>query len=193
MRKRVADCLPCGLVQVVHVRWEKSARGGQGARDRNSVLAANVVLDADLVGIGSQLGVGVSKWSECNAFAAPISSHSQRIAIADGYAFGCVRVTSHRDGLQLHYEYGYANGGAPDRSFLNWPSASGESPGRSIVVRHNEWVRVCYNGRFSCFDSGNWWYEQTTINVAFFDGEPNGRVFLDREPSQELRALADLW
>ena len=193
MLKLVADRLPCGLVQVVHVGWEKSARGGRGAGERNSVLAAYEVMEDDLDGIGGHMGVGVSKWSERNAFATPFSSDSQRIAIADGYSFGCVRVSAHADGLRVHYEYGYANGGAPDRSFLNWPSASGESPGRSIVVRNNQWARVCYNGRFSCIDSGNWWYEQTTVNVAFFDGEPNGRVFLDREPFHELRALADLW
>jgi len=51
---------------------------------------------------------------------------------------------------------------------------------------------VRYNGRFSDVDTGEWWYEQVAANVAWFAGEPDGRVFLDREPARELRALAEL-
>ncbi|HEX4611478.1 MAG TPA: hypothetical protein VH092_25010 [Urbifossiella sp.] len=54
-------------------------------------------------------------------------------------------------------------------------------------------MRVRYNGRFSGPDTGGWWYEQVTANVAWFAGPPDGRVFLDREPTQELRSLAELW
>jgi hypothetical protein len=54
-------------------------------------------------------------------------------------------------------------------------------------------MRVCYNGRFSDADTGRWWYEQVTVNVAGFGGAPSGDVFLRSEPVRELRLLADLW
>jgi hypothetical protein len=42
-------------------------------------------------------------------------------------------------------------------------------------------------------DTGNWWYQQVTVNVAWVTGESNARVFLDRPPFEELRLLAELW
>ncbi len=193
MRRRAAVAEACGLVQVVRLHWDKSARGGQGARDRNAVPQAFAVPASDLAEVGGHLCVSVTHWGERNAFAEPFSARRERVAVADGFAFGCGLVSPHPDGLQVRYQCNRADGGAPGRWFFNWSTGSVESPGRSLVVRPGHWVRVCYNGRFSCIDSGNWWYEQSTINVAWFGGEPDGRVFLDREPAEELRVLADLW
>lgn len=193
MRRRAVAVEPCGVVQVVRLEWDKSARGGQGARDRNAVPEAFAVPASDLAGAGGHLRIGIASWSGRNAFAAPSSDRTRRMAVADGFTFGCVRVSPHPDGLEVRYQYDRAHGGAPDRWYINWSSESIPSPGRSFVVCPGRWVRVCYNGRFSCIDSGNWWYEQATVNVAWFEGDPDGRVFLDSEPAEELRVLADLW
>lgn len=42
-------------------------------------------------------------------------------------------------------------------------------------------------------DTGDWSYEQVTVNVAFFSGEPVGTVFLQQKPARELRMLSNLW
>ena len=193
MRKHTAVADSCGLVQIVHLHWDKSARGGQSARDRSAVPQAFPVPAADLAGAGGCLCIAESHWNERNAFADPSAERRRRVAIADGYTFGCVSVSAHAGGLQVRYQYDRGHGGAPDRWFFNESSGLGESPGRALVVGPSQWVRVCYNGRFSDSDTGNWWYEQTTVNVAWFEREPQVRVFLDREPSDELRVLADLW
>jgi hypothetical protein len=181
------------VVQIVWLRWDKSARGGQGARDRNAVPQAFAVPAAGLAGAGGRLCVSVAQWGERNAFAEPFSTRQQRVAVADGFRFRCVSVSAHPEGLGVRYQYNRGDGGAPDRWYFNWCTGYGESVGRSLVVRPGQWVRVCYNGRFSCIDSGTWWYEQTTVNVAWFGGEADGRVFLDHEPAEEVRLLADLW
>lgn len=186
----------CGLVQVVHLYWDKSARGGQGARDRNAVPQAFPVPEAGLGGAGRYLWIAESHWNGRNAFAAPFSDLHRRVDVANGYTHGCVSVSDHPDGLQVRYDYSKGKGGAPDRWFFSKTTGYGESPSRSLLVRPGEWVRVCYNGRFSELDYGDsstWRYEQTTVNVAWFSGEPDSRVFLDREPSYELNFLADLW
>jgi hypothetical protein len=54
-------------------------------------------------------------------------------------------------------------------------------------------MRISSNGRFSDSDTGSWWYEQTTVNVAAFRGEPSGQVFVRSEPVRDLRLLEDLW
>ncbi len=155
MRKRAAVAEACGLVQVVRLHWDKSARGGPGARDRNAVPQAFAVPAADLDSADGHLCVGLTHWGDRNAFAEPFSARRERVAVADGFKFGCVGVSPHPDGLEVRYQYNQADGGAPDRWYFNWSSGYGESPGRSLVVRPSQWVRVCYNGRFSCIDSGS--------------------------------------
>ena len=193
MANRIVVPTAFGLVQVIRVSWDKESRGGQGARNRNSVPQAFQVPKSELMDVGGQLCVDASHWEGRNGFEESFSTRRHRIAVADGFNFGCVSVSSHAEGLQVRYQYDRAHGGAPDRWFFNSASGYGESPGRTLLVRSGEWVRVCYNGRFSCMDSGNWWYEQITINVAWFTGDPFERIFLDREPTQNLRVIADLW
>ena len=138
------------------------------------------------------LCVDTSLWHDRNGFAEPDRSDPRQVPLADGFVVGCVRVTPAANGLQTDYRYEPAVGGAPDRrSFA--PAGHRESTARSLGVREGGWVRVCYNGRFSGMDAASWWYEQVTVNVAWFAGEPDGRVFIDREPAQEVRSLAELW
>lgn len=191
MRTRAVSPEPCGLVQVVCVHWNKSARGGQAARDRNAVPQAFAVSAALLA--GGRLCVDVSHWGDRNAFAVPLSSGSRQLALSAGFAFRCVRVMPRPEGLEVRCQYDQAAGGAPDRWHFNWSIRDGRLLGQSLVVSPDRWVRVCWNGRFPCQDTGDWHYEQTTVNVAWFVGEPDERVFLDRAPAQELRLLADLW
>jgi hypothetical protein len=179
-------------VQVVRLDWTKAARGGEGARARTAVPAASEVSAADLIGAGGVLCVDASHWGDRNAFAEPFRSDRRRVPLADGFVVGCVTVSVSAAGLQVGYRYEPATGGAPDRRAFA-PAGHRESTTRTLLARDGEWVRVCYNGRFSDFDFGDWYYQQVTVNVAWFAGEPDRRVFLDREPAQELRALAELW
>jgi hypothetical protein len=183
----------CGLVQVVRVRWTKAARGGDGARARNAVPAAFEVPALAPASTEGLLCVDTFHWDERNGFAEPLSTDRHQVPLVDGFSFGCVGVVADAEGLVVRYQYNRGNSGAPDQWFFNSESGYGESPGRTLLVRGREWARVCYNGRFSCLETGNWWYQQVTVNVAWFAGAADGRLFLDREPTQELRALAELW
>lgn len=192
MTRRAAVSGNCGLIQVVRLSWTKAARGGEGARARSAVPAAFEVPAADLIGAVGVLCVDASHWDERTDFAQPSRSERRRVPLADGFAVGCVTVAAQAEGLLVSYRYEPATGGAPDRRAYN-PAGHPEATTRSLLVHDGVWVRVCYNGRFSCRDSGGWWYEQVTANVAWFACEPAGQLFLDRAPTQELRELADLW
>jgi hypothetical protein len=193
MSRQAAISAPSGLIQVIHLRWTKSARGGSGARARGAVPQALEVPAAELAGIDEKLCVETTHWGDRNAFSEPLSVSRQQVPLAKGFDFGCVSILPNAEGLQVRYQYDRANGGAPDRWFFNNASGYGESTGRTLTVQDGEWVRVCHNGRFSSPENGEWWYQQVTVNVAWFGGAPNGRIFLDREPDEELRLLADLW
>lgn len=62
---------PPGLVQMIHLRWDKSARGGQGSRDRNAVPSAFEIPARELVGSNEQLCINVSHWDGQNVFVEP--------------------------------------------------------------------------------------------------------------------------
>jgi hypothetical protein len=192
MPRRVAVVTACGLVQVVRLHWRKSARGGQGTRHRNAVPQAFIIPDAHLADLDGALCIDESHWGESNHFTEAFQSRWLRVPVVEGYAYGCVRIYSHADGVQIRYQYDRANAGAPDRWFFNTATGYGESPTRQLTVQPGQWARICYNGRFSCFDTGNWWYEQVTVNVAWFVGEPDGRIFVDTKPDCELRMMAHL-
>jgi hypothetical protein len=190
MARKVSTAVPSGLVQIIHLRWDKLARGGQGACQRNSVPQSLAIPAANLKSSAGQLYIDESYWNEQNDFAEPYSVRRYDNALAEGFNFACVTVATHTEGLAVRFRYDPHNGGLPDRSFLN--HAPGDFyAGRVLLVRPSQWVRLHYNGRFS--NDYYWWFEQTTVNVAWFAHEPDGNVFLDREPSQELVSLADLW
>jgi len=192
MGRPAVSVAPCGLIQVIRLHWGKTARGGQGARNRSSVPLAFKVPADHLLNTSGQLHVEESHWGDNNAFAKPFHHRHQRVPLASGYSFGCVTVTVHPDGLLVRYQWDESRGGAPDRSFVNFVGNT-ESVSRDLLVMPGKWVRVCYNGRFSCVDSGNWWYEQVTVNVALFGVKPSGQVFVRSESARELKMIADLW
>lgn len=103
---------------------------------------------------------------------------------------GCVSVSSEPGGLRVRYEYN-ESGGAPAR----WCD---DEVGNRVGVTHclavgdGKWAQVRYNARFSCVDTGQWWYQQLTVNVAWFASEPDGRIFLERKPTKRLSLIAKL-
>ena len=176
-----------GLVQVVHLTWDKSARGGEGARKRAAVPWAFEVQDGHLRQARGHLQIEVLLWGKDNDFSAPFKSRHEKVPLADVYRFGCFTVSPNPEGLSVRYRWSWHYGGAPDRRFLD-VGGNGD-----LRVRAGEWMRISSNGRFSDHDTGVWWYEQTIFNVAAFAGEPSGRIFVESEPVRDLRLLEDLW
>jgi hypothetical protein len=172
-----------GLVQIIHLHWTKASRGGQGARQRSAVPLAFEVPDDGLLEVDGQLQVEEWHWGERNAFAEPLRHRQRRVAVADGFTFGCVTVAGYAQGLAVRYRWDATHGGAPDRSYLD----------RGLIVPPGQWVRICSNGRFSDADTGEWYYEQVTVNVACSADGLSGRIFVDAAPAHDLRLLADLW
>ena len=180
-----------GVIQVITVEWSKASRGGRESNARNAV-PHGTEFPAALVGT-DRLGVMECHWGERNDFVEPLRLKTDQIPLSQGYTFGSITVSARLDGLRVHYRYDQTTTGAPDRSYLNWPARQGDTPGRELVVTAGRWARVRYNGRFSCLDTGMWWYRQVVMNVAWAYGDLPGDLFFDPHPSQTLEFLADLW
>src|SRR5262249_32166352 len=134
MPRQAVIAAPCGLVQVIRLHWDKSARGGQGARDRNAVpLALDGPADHLLNACG-QLHVEEAHGRKCHAFAKRYHYRHQRVALEVGYNYGCVSVAAHPEGLLVRYQWDWERGGAPDRWFIN-VAGNAESASRDLVVQ----------------------------------------------------------
>lgn len=63
----------------------------------------------------------------------------------------------------------------------------------AFVLKEGQKGRIIYNGRFSDYDTGQWWYEQTAVNIANISFEKfRGDIFLSSEFDFSYRQLAHL-
>ena len=60
---------------------------------------------------------------------------------------------------------------------------------RDYLVGVDTWNRLRWAERFSDFDSGNWWYEHTVVNLALFAGAVDSDIFLNSEPANQFVSL----
>src|SRR5688572_21900124 len=88
----------CGLVQVVHLTWGKSARGGEAARLRNAVpLAFSFPLDQKAEG-GEHLHIQEWHWGEANGFVAPLRTRCHSRPVGKGFGVKGVSVAAQSAG-----------------------------------------------------------------------------------------------
>jgi hypothetical protein len=63
----------------------------------------------------------------------------------------------------------------------------------TTAIAENEWARARWNGRFTCIDTGTWWYESVTVNVGVHpDADIPRDLFTRSEPVDEYAQLAYL-
>lgn len=171
-------------VQTIHITWTKTSRGGKLAALRNRIPKQfPLVIPEEFPAVVWQK----ISFSERDQFATP----SQQVTpFASNERFGCHNaiVVSDGDSAVLTYRY---QQGAPAPRFFD-KTGTCVSPEHSIRIGPNQWASVEYNGRFSDVDTGNWWYEQMVVNVAFGDAiDP--QIFIACEPIECYSRLAHLW
>lgn len=179
-----------GLVQVTNVTWTKMSRGGDLARVRSAVP---VVYPSEPHPIEEgNLSIIIRNWREHNEFKTPGERQDSHILLTP-FQIGCAEISTSTNSLRLRFHYSQDSCGAPDRSYLNWSADESATTGKTITVHPGEWVQLRYNGRFTDVDSGMWWYEETTINLACVVNTPAKNVFFSQQPKHQLQFLAELW
>jgi len=126
-------------------------------------------------------------YSERNSFAEPFAADSASTCVDN--LFGCtnVEIALHDHSATLTYRY---QSGAPARQFF-------DKAGQCVPVEHvieipeSCWASIEYNGRYSCIDTGAWWYEHVVVNVAV-GGFVSPNVFMSTKPIEHYAQLARL-
>jgi hypothetical protein len=175
------------IVQVIHVTWDKSARGGRLARSRNQVPLA-LLLPGDLQPqIGRHLLIHESRWGKANEFTNEFWSAGKAVALDEGFSYRGATVTIRRldTGTEFTWRWNDWEGIRPSRV--------GRNASHIVVVQQGGWVRIRWNGRFTCIDTGNWWYESVALNIGVHpDADIPDDFFLRSKPADECSKLAHL-
>lgn len=171
-------------VQIISTTWTKASRGARLARIRNRVPKC---LPLRLPNDIPNLLCHSVAYSERNEFAEPIAVRVS--TTCENNRFGCTNaeIELHDNSATLIYRY---QTGAPARRFFD-KTGTYVAPEHSIEIPLNCWASIEYNGRFSCIDTGNWWYEHSVVNVAVGD-VVSANVFMTTQPMERYTQLAHL-
>lgn len=191
MRRRQAIAGTNILVQVIHVTWDKSGRGGLAAEHRNQIPLVLPLPSTLVPDIGRHLLIHETHWDYTNNFA---NATTSKVLAADseaGFRYSCATVRPVEEGAELEWTWNVW-GGMPPRRIRN--SDGNTMPATHKRVAHeNEWIRARWNGRLTCIDTGTWWYESVAINVGVCsDSEVPTDFFTRSEPCEDYTQMAYL-
>ncbi|RYX84548.1 hypothetical protein EON83_09360 [bacterium] len=174
---------PLLYVQIIHTTWTKKSRGAPLSTPRNAVPLALRLEDFP----DDFLVVHRFDYSESADFQTPTPKH-QKFEFTDDLNFKYGSFTLCWEGQTattkfhpLDYSVGAPGIKSPDPRIGHF------------AIEANQWIRLRWQGRFSDFDEGSWWYEHTCINVAHFTITPQPHIFLQTEPARQFTHLPQLW
>jgi hypothetical protein len=177
------------IVQHVHISWTKAARGGGLAEQRSQIPKAfSIPRPLPTFDKNDHYVVHRVDFGEGNEFAEPIRSHTTTPNITTPFSTTNCTIELTNGTAEILYEW---RDGAPERQFFD-KSGTPVPVRKRLQLHPGKWVRVEYNGRFTGYDSGNWWYEHSVINVAFAALD-HLDIFLDSEPAELIRQVHHLW
>lgn len=171
------------LVQVIHVSWDKSGRGGAAAEQRNRIPLALSFPEKFGPEIGRHLLVHESHWGHNNKFESELKSKVFAEESNNGFRYHCASVRSLEAAVELEWTWNEW-GGAPPRRIWHPDGTTAPATHRSIAGE-NECVRARWNGRFVCIDTGEWEYESVTVNVGVCSDEEIPADFFTRSVPRE--------
>ncbi len=171
-------------VQIISTSWTKASRGARLATMRNRIPKR---LPLRLPNEIPNLLWHSVAYSERNEFSDPIAVRVS--TTCENNRFGCrnAEIQLHDNSATLIYRY---QTGAPARQFFD-KTGTYVAPEHIIEIPLNCWASIEYNGRFSCIDTGNWWYEHAVVNVAVGD-IVSANVFMTTQPIEHYTQLAHL-
>lgn len=166
------------LIQTIHLSWDKEARGGLAAAQRNSVASAFVFSHLNsLTSENNAFLIEQQFWGQKNQFSQPVYCCYLNLKLDAPYISKCITVKYLEEVLKVEYKRNQQCG-APLA-----PVA------KSLTISLNQWIQIRWNGRFSDIDTGAWWYEQTTMNIGLFQEAVDCDVFTKSSPAVHFDQL----
>ena len=164
------------VIQHIYCRWTKASRGGEGARQRNSIPLA---VRLPLSNLDFPFILHAALFAEDHNFV-------QRDSFKTAATFYRLDV---RDlGINVDTEC------ATIRFYRDPYNAARSSryPFQDVfTLKQRDWVQIQFNGRYADGHDSNWWYRYSTYNIGYFD-EYDEDVFIATKPSHNFSEMAKL-
>lgn len=168
--------MPQIIIQHILCIWTKRSRGGEGARRRNSIPSA--------VALPNQ------RWD------APFVL--QEVTFNEYSNFeqaNCVKTAQELTEFGIRALHVIRESGSAIVRFVrdgNNAACPSLFPHKDVfTLRSGDWGRVVFNGRHVDFCTGNWWYEQSTFNIGYFDHWA-ANAFTSTPPLNHFQELVQL-
>lgn len=168
------------LIQAICTHWEKSARGGASAVQRNQVPESLKLTDFKVTSAPLSYVVHRVNYGGRNGFAEP-TRNTGEVLTTEPSKLGAMSLVMDGDTLTAFYQYSRRQG-APERYSQKI---------EALKLSLNQWGSVLYNGRHSGME-GYWCYEKWVYNVGLFSSPPLS-VFVTTEPVKVFTQMAHLF
>ena len=202
-------------VQETTAVWYKSDKGGEAAQARNSfIFAASIehkplFTDQCVYGYRCFYQKGVKLYTSeeydelmgfIKAKILPKRTYEPPVKLSQ-LKVKNLTFTQTEKGIEISFSYDPQINGKPVRSGHNKDFNNTESRfyrkdilnETAFVLKEGQKGRIMYNGRFTDIDTGQWWYEQTAVNIANIPFEAFHKdIFLEGEFDLTYSILAFL-
>ena len=177
------------IIQHIHISWTKAARGGNLAERRSRIAHAYPLTKPPATyDKHDHYIVHRIDFGERNRFSEPIRQETSAPNTDTPFRATNCTVEFNNGTPNVTYEW---RDGAPPRQYVD-NTGTLVPIKKSLTVTDGQCGRIEYNGRFTGYDCGNWWYEHSIINIAY-TAFGDSELFLTTEPNAECQQLASLW
>lgn len=178
------------IIQTVTVSWNKNYRGGENANIRNSTPEAFELPLEAFLNTERKIPVHQVRYSHYNNYIEPTTNNvylidSSKIKLKGTY------IKMHDDYSEVFFCYSSHDCGKPYRSRHDETGTLIPLEEKAFDLFNNEYGRIVFNGRYTDFDTGNWWYEKKVHNIILLE-KYNKDVFVKNVISKEYSQLASL-
>lgn len=198
------------IIQETLLTWFKPERGGKPAEVRNKFKwtfpieripdkSDECVLDERRLYQQEGKFLTLSEFNKAMGFPPPRVKSEPPVKIADLRVKNVEFTTIDGGAIRVDFSMNPQNhNGAPHRHGHNKDFNNPDSPlcGKDVLnetaftLAEGQTGQIAYNARFSDWDSGEWWYEQTVINIANAPFRAN--IFLSGELDYRYKQLENL-
>ena len=168
-------------IQHIEHLWSKAERGGHGAQLRSQLPMADSIPGLPAENGANSYCLSTLRYCCTNKFVREERSETHELPSV--LHLKCLDLAKADGRLAIGYTHRPEVAGAPAREHSCHPKKLG-------AIRGGETAQVIYNGRHTCIDSGDWWYEQHIYNIGIAPLNPN--AFTAGQAAMQHRDIACL-
>lgn len=177
------------LCQQIVVEYDKRSRGAEGAAARATLPEAYALPDAFF---------GQNGHCHCVRLRQNGTDFTPRDSMPELSSIREMKIAGNNDVYEITFTYHFAIG-KPVRTFRHAkrPVTTGSTDYLHSTLKEKAFTlsrtqtygRLLYNGRLTDFDTGQWYYESTVMNIIRTESGFDRDIFVSRQPDVVYRQL----